>query len=88
MRSRFCSESESLRRLNLPATPRWRAFVRLRLEVFPTANGNFFDKGDVDELAARIREIPEEVMPTEETSTPTRSNRADGLSDRRGPAVR
>ncbi len=87
MTTRFFSESESLRRCNLASTPRWREFLRSRLEPLPTSTGTFYDSEEVEALARKISEIPDELRPTEDTSTLTRSNRADGLVDRRGPSA-
>ena len=81
------TESEALRKCNLPSTSRWRAFMREKLPHGSAGNGIIYNEADVKKLAARIAEIPDELRPPEVSSTSTRTTRPDGLSDRRGPAV-
>jgi len=52
------SESESLRRLNLAATPRWREWLRQKLPNTDIGAGKVYDVDAVDALAFQLESRP------------------------------
>ena len=83
------SESEALRRCNLPATPRWRKFLRGELAHQDAGVGKVYEQETVDALARKVRDFAGTVIPIEEYPAPTlrELEAMDKLSDRRGPSV-
>lgn len=66
------SESEALRSCNLPATPRWRNFLRTKLAFAESGAGKIYNSDDVDQLAAKIGDFARETArPGEQASNST-----------------
>ena len=86
------SESESLRRLNLAATPRWRKWLRAKLPNKDMGVGKVYDSHAVDALVRKMDGFAEATKPVDELNkvpVPT-SRELDQmlkLNDRRGPSA-
>jgi hypothetical protein len=90
MSTRFFSESETLRKLNLPATPRWRAFLREQLNPEQVAGAVVYERTEAESLAHRIADFAAEIIPQQTAEQPPASRHANEpakLNDRRGPTV-
>jgi hypothetical protein len=85
MTTRFISESEALRMANLPATPKWRSFLRARLGGEQVAGGVVYDRFEAEILARKIGPFAKDVFPKDQPA-PTRSGNPR-LVDRNGPCV-
>ncbi len=64
------SESESLRKCNLPATPHWRNWLRSKLPAQSAGGGLVYPKYAVDGLAAQIGDFARATNPPEEAAPP------------------
>ena len=60
------SESESLRRLNLAATPRWRKWLRAKLPSKNIGVGRVYDSHAVDALVRKMDGFAEVTEPVDE----------------------
>ena len=87
------SESESLRRLNLAATPSHRKWLRAKLPNKDMTVGKVYDSHAVDALArkmagfAKDTEFVEEELKNVPAPTSRELDKMSKLSDRRGPAA-
>ena len=86
------SESESLRRLNLAATPRWRKWLRAKLPNRDMGVSKVYDSHAVDALVRKMDGFAKATEPVDELKkvpVPT-SRELDQmlkLNDRRGPSA-
>lgn len=83
----ICSESEALRKCNVPSTPRWRAFLRDQIEARSAGGSTVYPVFEVELLAAKIGDFAAETMPHVESSDPKpadRSSRPLTLKNRLG----
>ena len=86
------SESESLRRLNLAATPRWRKWLRAKLPNKDMTVGKVYDSHAVDALARKMAGFAKDTEFVEELKnvpapTSRELDKMSKLSDRRGPSA-
>jgi hypothetical protein len=88
------SESEALRRCNLPSTPHWRDWIRRTLPHSSAGGGNFYDAESVRILAEKVGAFASAtaatdapVTPPTRTSTPRPIRSDNTLTDRRGPGA-
>ncbi|MDA7890968.1 hypothetical protein N9B14_00245 [Akkermansiaceae bacterium] len=86
------SESESLRRLNLAATPRWREWLRRKLPNTDIGNGKVYDVDAVDALVRKMAGFAKDTEFVEELKnvpapTSRELDKMSKLSDRRGPSA-
>lgn len=95
------SESEALRKLNLPATPRWRSYLREKLPHHDMGAGKVYDVHAVDALFRKIGDFAKATSFADEPAEPAKKHvkRLDelsereivdginSLSDRRGPSA-
>lgn len=78
------SESEALRKCNLPSTPRWREFLRERLDFREAGGGKVYNEHAVNALAEKVADFASEIIPQgkcEPVSSNTREERR-GLQTR------
>jgi|TARA_B110000881_G_scaffold178730_1_gene164163 hypothetical protein len=86
------SESEALRKCNLPATPRWRNWLRAKLANKDMGVGKVYDSHAVDALSRKVGDFVKDTTPVDELKNlpvPT-SRELDEilkLNDRRGPSA-
>ena len=86
------SESESLRRLNLAATPRWREWLRRKLPHTDIGAGKVYDVDAVDALVRKMAGFAKDTEFVEELKnvpapTSRELDKMSKLSDRRGPSA-
>ncbi|MDA8976534.1 hypothetical protein N9C66_08075 [Akkermansiaceae bacterium] len=86
------SESESLRRLNLAATPRWREWLRRKLPNTDVGAGKVYDVDAVDALVRKMAGFAKDTEFVEELKnvpapTSRELDKMSKLSDRRGPSA-
>jgi hypothetical protein len=86
------SESESLRRLNLAATPRWRNWLRTKLPNKEIGVGKVYDSGAVDAFSRKAGDFAKDTTPVDElknlpVSTSRELDEILKLNDRRGPST-
>lgn len=61
MTTRFSSESETLRKCNFPATPKWREWLRARLTPEFCGNQVLYRADEVEILAAQVADFAAEI---------------------------
>lgn len=72
------SESAALRTLNLPATDRWKRYLRETLPFSETQAGRLYPQVAVDRLAEKVADFAAETMPlVEESSSSTSTSRSN-----------
>ncbi|MCH1498800.1 MAG: hypothetical protein L7U83_07005 [Akkermansiaceae bacterium] len=84
------SESESLRRLNLAATPRWRNWLRTKLHNKDMGVGKVYDSHAVEGLVRKMDSAAKDTEPVDELAkvplpTSRELDQILKLNDRRGP---
>ena len=78
------SESEAPRKCNLPSTPRWRSFLRDKLEARDSAGAKLYSRFDVEMLAAQVASFAAEVIHLGEPE----GNSSNTREERRGLQTR
>jgi hypothetical protein len=71
------SESEALRRINIPSTPRWREFLREKIPARSAGGSTVYPLFEVELLAAQIADFAKDTLPNSTRSKGRERQRQD-----------
>lgn len=78
------SQSEALRRMNLPSTSRWKEFLNNHVQGRSAGGSILYPLAEVERVASKMADFAAEVLPSSDYAEPSRSSK---VIDRRGPQL-